>query len=214
MQNLKEIEQKIGYTFKNPELLEIALTHSSYAHQTGKESYERFEFLGDAIINFIVATEIFKKNPEKNEQFLTECKSAYVNKNFLQKLGKELRLGRYIKQIGLSKPRLDQVVEALVGAIYLDGGYYQAKKFVKKFILSKNIEPLQDYKNLLKSIVSEKFKKDVKYKLEKESGPPHARTFQILVSIPGEKYFARAKGKNKKEAELKASRLLLKKIES
>ncbi|HOK79754.1 MAG TPA: ribonuclease III [bacterium] len=213
MQNLKEIEHKIGYTFKNPELLEIALTHSSYAHQTGRESYERFEFLGDAIMNFFVTIEIFRKNPEKNEQFLTELKSAYVNKNFLQKLGRELGLERCIKQIGVFKPRLDQVVEALIGAIYIDGGYYNAKKFVKKFILGKTVRPLRDYKNLLKSAVSEKFNKEVRYKLEMESGPPHDKTFRIEVSIPGEKLSARATGKSKKEAELKAAKLLLNKIQ-
>ncbi len=213
MQDLKEIEHKIGYVFKNSELLKTALTHSSYAHQTDEESYERFEFLGDAIMSYIVALEIFKKNPGKNEQFLTELKSAYVNKNFLQKLGKELGLQHCIRKIGLSEPRLDQAVEALVAAIYLDGGYYKAKRFIKKFILGKPVKPLQDYKNLLKSFVSEKFNKDIRYKLEKESGPPHDRIFQISVSIPGEKYFARATGKSKKEAELKASGLLLKKIQ-
>ncbi|MCM8764743.1 MAG: hypothetical protein NC830_05245, partial [Candidatus Omnitrophica bacterium] len=106
MQELDKIEQRCGYKFINRNLLEVALTHSSYANLKGIESNERLEFLGDAVLNFTVAVEIFKKHPEKNEQFLTELKSAYVNRNFLHQAGKKLSLGKAPKHVGLKNPRM------------------------------------------------------------------------------------------------------------
>ncbi|MCM8759255.1 MAG: ribonuclease III [Candidatus Omnitrophica bacterium] len=212
MQEIIKIEKKCGYKFKDPGLLITALTHSSYAHRYLVESNERLEFLGDAVLNFVVSAEIFKKNPLEDEQFLTELKSAYVNKNFLQKVGKKLSLGEGLRHIGLKDPRLDQVLESLIGAIYLDGGFVSAKKFIKKFILSHEIAPLRDYKGLLKTIAYERFGVTPDYKVKKIYGPPHRRRFLISVSIKNSRYLAQATGKTKKEAELKASMLLLNKI--
>ncbi|MCX7705683.1 MAG: ribonuclease III [bacterium] len=212
LQVLSKIESRCEYRFKNRELLITALTHSSYAHQTGVESNERLEFLGDAILNFVVSVEIFKKKPNENEQFLTELKSAYVNRNFLNELGKKLSLAKGLRHIGLVEPRLDQAVESLIGAIYLDGGFGPAKRFIKKFILSARIEPLHDQKGLLRKIVHDKFGTIPYYKVERIYGPPHKRTFVITVSITGTRLKARATGKTKKEAEMKAAKLLLDKI--
>jgi ribonuclease-3 len=213
MQELKKIEHLCGYQFKNKKLLETALTHSSYAYQMNIESYERLEFLGDAVINFAVAVEIFKKNPDKDEQYLTNLKSAYVNRNFLYRIGENLELKDAVRKIGFIEPRLDQVVEALVGAIYLDGGFNKAKRFIKRFILSEPVSPLLDYKGLAETTAHEKFGKSVKYKLEKEYGPAHNKMFLISARIPGKNLIARAKGKTKKEAEIKAAKILLQKME-
>ncbi|MCM8789344.1 MAG: ribonuclease III [Candidatus Omnitrophica bacterium] len=212
MQELNKIEQKCGHKFTNRNLLETALTHSSYANLKGIESNERLEFLGDAVLNFTVAVEIFKKNPQKNEQFLTELKSAYVNRNLLHQAGTELSLRKALKHVGLKNPRTDQIVEALIGAIYLDGGFQAARRFIKKFILSNPAGPLKDYKGLLKTVAMEKFKKPVIYKVEKIEGPQHNRVFTILAKIEETEIKSRAIGRTKKDAELKASQLLLKKI--
>lgn len=88
MQKLKKLEERIGYRFKDFSLLETAMTHSSYAHERNIQSYERLEFLGDAVLNFTVAVEIFRSHPDKDEHFLTDLKSAYVNRNYLHRLGK------------------------------------------------------------------------------------------------------------------------------
>ncbi|HPP66756.1 MAG TPA: ribonuclease III domain-containing protein, partial [bacterium] len=132
MQGLRDLEEKIEYVFKDKGLLEIAMTHSSYAYEKGIQSYERLEFLGDAVLNFIVAVEIFRSNPDKDEHFLTDLKSAYVNRDYLHHLGKTLELDKILRYSGPSDIRLDQAVEALIGAIYLDGGYRYSKRFIKE----------------------------------------------------------------------------------
>ena len=212
MQKLKKLEERIGYRFKDFSLLETAMTHSSYAHERNIQSYERLEFLGDAVLNFTVAVEIFRSHPDKDEHFLTDLKSAYVNRNYLHRLGKKLGIGEILRHSGPRNIRLDQAVEALIGAIYIDGGYLYAKNFIKKFILSKEIKPLKDYKGLIKTVSMKIFNKDVVYKVEKEFGPPHMKRFQITAKIPGEKISATAIGRTKREAEMKTSKILLRKL--
>lgn len=214
MQDLNSIEEKLGYRFKDKNLLETALTHSSYANQYQVASNENLEFLGDAVLNYIVSTEIFKQNPAKNEQFLTELKSAYVNRNFLNKIGKELSLSKNIRHIGSINLRLDDFVESLIGAIYLDGGFISAKRFVKRFILKKQTKPLKDYKGLLQTIVNEKFGKIPVYKLEESSGPSHKRIFTVSVKIEGTPLKTIATGRTKKQAQLEAAKKLIEKIVS
>lgn len=212
MQNVKKIQENIGYRFKNIELFETAMTHSSYAHEKQIQSYERLEFLGDAVLNFTVTVEIFRSNPDKDEQFLTDLKSAYVNRDYLHHLGKNLGLHKMLKYSGLKDIRLDQAVEALIGAIYLDGGYRYARNFIKKYVLNKTVTPLKDYKGLIQTASMRMFKKYVSYRVQKEFGPPHNKIFQITAKIPGQKISATATGKTKKEAEIKASKILLKKL--
>lgn len=212
MQDVKKIQGNIGYKFKNIKLFETAMTHSSYAHEKQIQSYERLEFLGDAVLNFTVAAEIFRSNPDKDEHFLTDLKSAYVNKDYLHNLGKNLGLHKVLKYSGSKPIRLDQAVEALIGAIYLDSGYRYARNFIKKYVLSKTVRPLKDYKGLLQTVSMKMFNKSVLYRVEKEFGPPHKKTFQITAQIPGQAISATATGKTKKEAEMKASKILLKKL--
>ncbi len=212
MQRLKKLEEQIGYTFRDTGLLEVAMTHSSYAHEKKIQSYERLEFLGDAVLNFTVASEIFRQNPDRDESFLTNLKSAYVNREYLHRLGKNLGLKKILRHSGPDDIRLDQAVEALIGAIYIDGGYRYARRFIKKYILRKKIKPLEDYKGLIKTLSMRKFNKNVIYRVEKESGPPHKKTFQVIARIPGQQISATGTGRTKKEAEMMASRILLKKL--
>ena len=214
MQELNALEEKIGYKFKRREMLEEALTHTSYANSRNISSYERLEFLGDAVLNFLVATHIFRLNEKKDEAFLTDLKSGYVNRKFLQQVGERCGLQKFIKAEGLTEYRLDQATEAVIGAIFLDGGYQAARKFVNRFILSHRIEPLADFKTMLMTHAREKFNKKVHYTVERESGPAHRRIFQIKVKVEGKNHMSRARGHSKKEAEMEASRTLLKKLQS
>ncbi|MCL5409183.1 MAG: ribonuclease III [Candidatus Omnitrophica bacterium] len=212
MEKLIKLEEKIGYKFKNIEILQQALTHSSYAYSENTPSYERLEFLGDAILNVIIAIYIYIKMPDKNEAFLTNIKAAYINRNFLQSVGENLQLQNFVIAKGLTNYRLDQIVEAIIGAIYIDGGMKESEKFIKKFLLKKEIEPLLDYKNFLKTIVWEKYKSSVHYILYKEEGPPHEKTFYIKVEVDGKQTIGKGMGTTKKEAEIKASIDFLKKM--
>ncbi|MCL5674651.1 MAG: ribonuclease III [Candidatus Omnitrophica bacterium] len=205
MEKLIRLEKILGYQFKNKELLNQALTHSSYAYPENRASYERFEFLGDAILNVVIAIHVFIQMPEKNEAFLTDMKAAYINKNFLQAVGENLKLQDFVAAKGLTAYRLDQIVESIIGALYLDGGMHASEKFIKKFILKKKIEPLLDYKNILKTIVWEKYKANVHYILEREEGPPHGKTFYVRVEVDRKQTAGKGKGTTKKDAEIKAS---------
>jgi ribonuclease-3 len=212
MQKPIKVEEAVGYHFKNKGLLEQALTHPSFAYSEEKPSYERLEFLGDAVLNMVTAIHVFSQSPEKDEAFLTDLKSAYVNRNFLQNIGEKLQLQKFVMAKGLTNYRLDKVIESLIGALYLDGGMNAAERFVKKFILKKSIEPLFDYKNMIKAIVWGKYKAKVHYAVEKEIGPPHERIFHIRVEVEGKQTVGRGIGCTKKEAEIKAAYDFLKKM--
>ena len=214
MQSLDMLEDMVGYHFKRKALLEQALTHTSYANAHNIASYERLEFLGDAVLTFLVATFIFRSHKEKDEAFLTDLKSAYVNRKFLQAVGERLSIQKFLRVVGLKDFRLDQAVEALIGAIFLDGGYRAAKGFVDRFILCRKVEPLADYKARLMSYVLEKFGKRIRYTVERESGPAHCKMFQVRVKVDGKPLLARAKAHSKKEAEMEASRILLGKLKA
>jgi len=208
MQTIEKLEKIIGYEFRNKKLLKKALTHPSYSSEN---SYERLEFLGDLILDTIVGIYLFNKYKKERESFLTNLKSGYVNSKFLHNIGEEINLKEFIYYKTPEVPKLDTFVEGIIGAIYLDSGWESAKKFVKKFILSKKIAPLIDYKNLLNDIARKKFSSSVKYKLIKEVGPPHKKIFETEVEILGEKIVGKGKGFSKKESEILAAKDLLEK---
>lgn len=209
---LIRLERKIGYTFSNRDYLTLALTHPSYAHLKHIESYQRLEFLGDAVLSAIVAIQLYKNYPSKDEAFLTDLKAGYVNRHFLQEVGEKLELDKAIKGIGLSEYRLDQGIESLIGAIFLDNGFEAAERFIKKYILSRKIKPLLDPKNLLKSLALRRCHGKISFSLINESGPPHKKTFHVEARIEGVNLTGKGKGPSKKEAEGKAAEDLLQKL--
>jgi ribonuclease-3 len=206
---MQKLEEIINYRFKNKKLLITALTHPSFSFQN---SYEKLEFLGDLILDAIVGINLYKKYKDKNEAFLTDLKSAYVNKDYLKKIANEIGLKNFANYKGENIKRTDKFLEALIGAIYLDGGWKNAEKFIKKFILNRDLEPLKDYKNLILTY-ARKVKNTVPvYEIVRIYGLEHKRKYEVRVKIKGIKKIGRAKGSSLKEAEITAAKSLYKKI--
>ncbi|MCS7179835.1 MAG: ribonuclease III [bacterium] len=205
---MQKLEKVIGYKFKNKKLLEEALTHPSYSNNL---SYERLEFLGDIVLDAIVGIYLYKKFPDKNEAFLTNLKSAYVNKNYLRKVGDKIGLIKFARKRVNTFKKTDKLVEALIGALYLDGGWKSTTKFVKKFILYEELEPLKDYKSLLLDY-SRKLNNSVPQYIVKENNSLREKIFEVKVKIKGLRKIGKGKGYSIKEAELQAAKQLYEKI--
>jgi len=211
--------------FKNKELLRQALTHKSWVneHPNVIQSNERLEFLGDAVLEFIVSSILYQKFPNEEEGYLTALRSNLVNTTNLSKVALRLKIGEAIQLSkgeeetgGRNNPSiLADTVEAIIGAIYLDSGIETAKKFIEENITN-NLEekikqPLKDPKSLLQEIVQAKDLPAPKYQVIKEEGPDHAKIFTVEV-IFDSKVQAIGKGKNKSEAEQEAAKIALNKI--
>lgn len=223
--NMEDIEEKIGYTFKDKKLLETALTHSSYANEnkkSGLSSNERLEFLGDSVLGFIVAEHLFKHAPDMPEGQMTRTRAELVCERSLDiaahalSLGDVLRLGRGEESTGgRNRPSvLADAFEALVAAVFLDGGIVPAKKLVKDFIpLRASSQGLgsDDYKTALQELVQRKAGQTLLYRLARESGPDHAKEFTVEVCLNGE-VKGEGTGRSKKEAEQAAARAALETI--
>ena len=217
MADLNEFQSKIGYTFKNRHLLEQALTHSSYANEKHMKKHsdnERLEFLGDAVLEIVSSEFLFINYPQKPEGELTKLRASIVCEPTLAlctkplDLGKYLRLGRGEDHTGGRKRKsiLSDALEAVIGAIYLDGGFTNAKEFVLNFILN-DIEHKQlfyDSKTILQEIVQEKGTQPVEYVLIKEEGPDHNKNFTVDARVNG-KVMGQGSGHTKKAAEQAAA---------
>jgi len=210
MRNAKKLESVAGYSFKKKRYLEQALTHTSFDREGCNE---RLEFLGDLILDAIVGIYLFKKYPNADESFLTDLKSAYVNRRYLHDVGAFLKLQNFIRQVNYELPKLDDFVESLIGAIYLDGGWKGAEAFIKKFILNRKMKPISNHKNILAMVARNSFKAIPLYTLAKESGPAHKKKYTFKVKIPGRKYVGYGTGRNKKTAEMMAAEALLLKLQ-
>ncbi|MCM8818544.1 MAG: putative dsRNA-binding protein [Candidatus Omnitrophica bacterium] len=206
---MQKIEKKIGYKFKNKKLLNWALTHSTFASEN---FYERLEFLGDLILDAVVGIYIFKKYKNKDEEFLTNLKSAYVNRNYLKKISDKMEIIKFTKYKGQKPKRTDRILESIIGAIYLDGGWRNVEKFIKKFILNIELEPLKNYKNLIFNYAIKNHNVNPVYTVVKIEGLPHKRKFEVKVKIKGVKYVGRGKGNSLKEAEIKSAKDLYEKL--
>ena len=217
MADLNEFQSKIGYTFKNRHLLEQALTHSSYANEKHMKKHsdnERLEFLGDAVLEIVSSEFLFINYPQKPEGELTKLRASIVCEPTLAlctkplDLGKYLRLGRVEDHTGGRKRKsiLSDALEAVIGAIYLDGGFTNAKEFVLNFILN-DIEHKQlfyDSKTILQEIVQENGTQPVEYILTKEEGPDHNKNFTVEARVNG-KVMGQGSGHTKKAAEQAAA---------
>ena len=212
-----ELEKTVGYTFKDPKLLELALTHSSYAHEhyAGKRhDNERLEFLGDAVLELVSSDYLFHNYNEYPEGELTKLRASIVCEQSLAmcaeaiSLGKYLRLGNGEDSTGgrLRASITSDAMEALIGAIYLDGGFANAKEFVNKFILNDldNKKLFFDSKTILQERVQAHHDKVLHYELVGEEGPDHQKLFVVEARL-GEKVIGRGKGRTKKAAEQEAA---------
>ncbi len=207
--------------FKKKELLEQALTHRSWVNENPNKrgTNERLEFLGDAILEFVVTDHLYKKLPQKEEGYLTALRANIVNTVNLANLAKKMKLGT---SIYLSKGEsttgakndslLADTVEAIIGAIYLDQGLSEVTEFITENLLldldEKINEPLKDAKSTLQEMMQARGLPTPKYKVIKEVGPDHDREFTMQVEVGG-KVLGVAEGKSKSESQQKAASVAL-----
>lgn len=217
---MEELERKLGYTFKDRTLLETALNHSSYANENrvaGLESNERLEFLGDSVLGQIVATYLFRIYPKMPEGQMTRLRAELVCEQNLHAVAQKLDLGRYIK-LGRGEEHtggrqresiLADAVEAVIAAMYLDGGIEVSKRFIDEYILSgfeeETVHTATDYKTALQEQVQRKAGQTLAYELVSESGPDHRKTFTMRVALNG-RPIGEGSGRTKKEAEQNAAK--------
>lgn len=212
---LQQCEERIGYRFKDKDLLQEALTHSSGA-ETRMNSNERLEFLGDAILGFVICEVLFRRFPDLREGDMTKIKSAVVSRASCREIGKRLKMdellivGRGVQQGGrISFSMLANVVESIIAALYLDGGLKTAQKFIRKefeSLIEQYADSLEvdNFKSLLQQIAQRDFGKTPEYKVLEISGPEHSKCFRVGVKIE-DTTFQSAWGNNKKEAEQRAA---------
>ena len=194
MNNFNEIEEKIGYEFKDKSLIQTALTHISYSNEKHIDSYERLEFLGDAVVELIVSDFIFSFK-ELDCGILSKLRAGLVSTDYLSNISIELGLVELVKKSKslnkLSKKNTADLFESLIGAIYLDGGIYNARKIVEKYV----IISVDNVQNVLKSCVDYKtrFQEDMQkvgkkfeYKLLNSTGLAHDMTFECGLFIENE----------------------------
>lgn len=220
---MTELENSIGYKFKNIDLLETALNHSSYAnerHEQGVESYERLEFLGDSILGFVTADFLYNHAVKLPEGQMTRQRAELVCEESLHKVALELGIGRYMK-LGRGEENtggrtrasiLADMVEAIIAAIYLDSGIDEARKFIMERVLADAVitknHTSTDYKTRLQEEVQRKSGQTVAYELAREEGPDHAKVFTFRVLINGVSS-GEGSGRTKKEAEQMAAKKAL-----
>lgn len=209
--------------FKDKSLFDLALTHRSWVneHKGVRTSNERLEFLGDAILEFVVSKELYKKFPDKEEGYLTALRANIVNTVSLADLAKKLNLGSILylskgeeESGGRTNPSLlADTVEAMIGAIYIDRGIDDAEKFILENLLidveKRAAEPLKDPKSLLQERVQSQSLPAPKYQVVEESGPDHDKKFVVEVVVSGE-VWGRGEGKSKSLAEQEAAKDALK----
>ncbi len=217
-----QLEKEIKYIFNDTRLLTVALTHSSYCNENRKKgilvSNERSEFLGDSILSVITAEFLFHRFPDADEGFLTRTRAALVCEDTLARFANSINLGDYMlfgKGESVStggrhrKSTIADAFEALIAAIYLDGGMEKAKAFVLPFI-SSSVDSVikagtEDYKSRLQRIVQQTPEEVLSYSLVGEEGPPHDRTFSYEVYL-NSNLLGRGRGRSKREAEQAAAK--------
>lgn len=214
---LEVLEEKIGYKFKNQAFLKQALTHSSFANEQKINkigNYERVEFLGDAVLELVSSEFLFKEHPDIPEGELTKLRASMVCEPALAFCANDLDLKNFIL-LGRGEEStggrnrdsiISDVMEAVIGAIYLDGGMEPAKEFISRFILSdlENKRLFYDSKSNLQELIQGKLKKEFHYELLEESGPEHDKVFEVELFMEGE-CIGKGSGKNKKAAEQQAA---------
>lgn len=220
------LEEKLGYEFQDRRLLENALTHSSCANESrGRlSSNERLEFLGDSILGMVVAEHLYRNHPDLPEGDLTRTRAALVCEESLVEVAKELSLGEYLHLGkgeeaggGRRRPSIQaDAVEAVLAAVYLDGGIGSARKIIQRYILCREIEGLtrpRDYKTALQELVQRESGQVLKYRLTGSEGPDHDKRFFVEVDLNGTP-IGSGKGHSKKEAEQMAAKSAIQHLQS
>ncbi len=218
---LEELEKSIGYTFKNKELLKKALRHKSYANERNLESNEKLEFLGDSILEFLSSKYIYENYKYLTEGEMTKVRATVVCGKSLSKIARLHNFSDFLylgkseqKTSGANRPAiLEDSVEAIIAAIYLDGGLEQVEKFIVENLkeeISKATKHVgdKDYKTVLQEKLQEHGDVKIEYKTIGESGPDHDKMFIVEVEVNG-KFLAKGKGKSKKEAQMQAAKKAL-----
>ncbi|MFH2051614.1 MAG: ribonuclease III [bacterium] len=227
--NLPALERRLGYVFRDRSLLTNALLHRSHIHVTGQDreqSNERLEFLGDAVLGMVVNEELFHRFPDRSEGDLTKMKSLLVCGARLSEVAVDFDLGIHIRMSrseaatgGRQRSSiLADTTEALIGAVYLDGGLEAAKGVIQRVVLGGSEKvlarrSLRNYKSRLQELIQARYKSPPRYKVIAVDGPDHDRQFQVVVMFEG-KALGHGEGQNKKTAEQEAAREALEKLES
>ncbi len=216
-QDINRFEQVIGYTFKDKNLIIQALTHSSFVNEqkiNKKQDYERLEFLGDAVLEMISSAYLFKKYPEKREGEMSKIRASLVCEPALAYCSEQIDLKSYI-QLGKGEEAtggrnkesiIADVMEAVIGALFLDGGIDESKRFIDTYVLTNadSMQMFSDSKSILQEIVQGEALGQIRYETCGESGPEHDKIFEVRVYV-GDKNLGEGTGKTKKAAEQKAA---------
>jgi ribonuclease-3 len=218
---LSEFQDHVGFHFRDPGLLQQALTHRSYLGANGSDlntSNERMEFLGDSVLELVVNEYLYERYPDLQEGELTKMKSLLVSRSILSNQAKEMDLGRFLFLSDAERDSggrhrasiLADAFEAVIGSIYLDGGLLSARAFLQKRLLvgADNIlgdRKFTNYKSLLQEYVQAEFKTYPRYRISAQSGPDHKKLFTVDVSVRGRK-LGEGRGTNKKKAEQSAAK--------
>jgi ribonuclease-3 len=219
--DLEELEGIINYSFKDKDNLILALTHSSYANENKRYnliSNERLEFLGDAVLNIIISEKIYLKYKNFNEGEMTKARSLIVCETSLIRCANKINLAKFLllgkgEELtgGRSRPSIiSDAFEALIGAVYIDGGMRNARKFINIYMkeiigLAINGDDYLDFKTQFQEVVQSKGERKISYEVLEEKGPDHDKTFISQVKVEN-KPMGIGKGKNKKEAEQNAAK--------
>ncbi len=222
MKNINLLEKNVKYKFKDINLLKTAVTHSSYANEFRRNvcSNERLEFLGDAVLSIVVSDYIFSNCPDLPEGDLSKLRASLVCEKSLCEFSRSLEVGNFLllskgekNTEGDKRPSiLADAFEAIIAAIYIDGGIEEAKRFVLRFvepeIKNPKLQVFKDYKTQLQEIVQQNKEETIKYILRDEVGPDHDKCFLVEVYL-NNNMVGKGKGKSKKEAEQQAAKKAL-----
>lgn len=212
-----QLEEKLHHKFQNPALLRIALTHTSFANESKVPTThnERLEFLGDSVLSVVVAEHLFRQS-DRPEGQLTRMRASLVSEEALFQFAQEIELGQYLRlghgeELGGGRTRpsvVSDAFEAVIAALYLDGGMEAARAFILPFITEgKTAE--EDYKTRLQEVIQQNPEEKLRYEVESETGPDHDKRFLVGVYLNSNR-MAQGEGRSKKAAEQRAAKQALK----
>jgi ribonuclease-3 len=234
-QTTDEFAARLDYQFKRPELLQQALTHSSFANEHEQENgealddNEQFEFLGDAVLQLVSSENLFKQFPQYGEGDLSKLRAHLVSTRHLSKVAKSLQIGQHLRlgngeerTGGRTKPALlADAMEAVIAALYLDGGLPAARAFILKTVINPELERMGpdpaartariDYKSTLQEVLQAEGRGQPSYEVVAESGPEHNKTFTVELRLEDMSQ-VQGQGRSKKTAEQKAAELALQRL--
>ena len=224
--SFKDVQELIGYQFNNTNILKQALTHSSYSNEKQMNKLynnERIEFLGDAVLELVSSEYIYERYPDKPEGELTKLRASLVCEKSLTYSANKFKIGDYLflgkgedSTGGRQRPSiLSDALEAIIGAIFLDGGFTNAKEFVVEQVLKDLIKQkfFFDSKTILQEIIQSKYTDAIRYEVINQDGPDHNKEFTVAIKI-NNKEIAEGKGKTKKAAEQEAAYQAILKIKA